>query len=214
MKEIYRILAILSKLPSIGPRSARRILSFLLKKKGPTLSALIYLLEELRSNTHICNQCFNVCFQNPCEICTHPKREPHILCVVADLIDLWAIEELHIYKGHYHVLGGLLSIPHGVGPKNLRIDALIERLLNGPFDSNENKNESYKELILALPSTMEANLTRELILQAISSFDIKITTLAQGMPHGMCVETMDGDTLSTAFFNRQVFARISNKKVL
>src|SRR5579859_3537193 len=129
--EIERLIQLLSKLPGLGPRSARRAALALLKKRDTLLEPLADSLREAADAILTCEICGNLDTQSPCAICSDPRRDPHILCVVEDVADLWALERTAAFRGRYHVLGGTLSALEGIGPEDLRIDALIARAKNG-----------------------------------------------------------------------------------
>ncbi len=146
--EIERLIALMSKLPGLGPRSARRAVLQLIKKKETLLSPLADAMAEAAAKARICSVCGNVDTQDPCAICADNTRDPHALCIVEEVGDLWALERAGAHKGRYHVLGGVLSALDGVGPDDLNIGKLVERLGGGEIT----------EVILALPAAVEGQL--------------------------------------------------------
>ncbi len=199
MSSLGELINIFSKLPSLGPRSARRIVLYLLKNKEKIIPTLMTTIENVRSELSYCHLCGNVDVINPCNICADDKRKNGKLCIVEDIGDLWAIEKSKAFKGTYHVLGGVLSAMDGVGPDQLNIVSLIKRLKSG----------SFKEVIIATNATTEGQITGQYIADECSKFQILITRLAQGIPIGGELDMLDYNTMSTAFTSRSEIKKIS-----
>jgi recombination protein RecR len=193
--EIERLILLLSKLPGLGPRSARRAALHLIKKRellmGPLASALQIAMEKIV----ICKTCGNIDTQDPCAVCVDPRRDPSIIVVVADVADLWALERANVVNGRYHVLGGTLSPLDGVGPQDLSIDALISRA----------HGAEVKELILALNATVDGQTTAHYITELLQGANVKVTRLAHGVPVGGELDYLDEGTLSAAIKQRTLF---------
>lgn len=187
--EFQRVFQILSRLPGMGFRSARRILLYLLKKKDHILPVLVQALQKLQDATVVCSSCYMLDTKNPCALCTDPKRDGQQICVVADVLDVWSFERSHVYRGHYHILGGVLSAVDGVTPSHLTIESL--------------KKRTCSELILALPPTIDGQTTLHFVLQSLKEFDGKITMLGHGIPLGGDFEFLDEGTLAAAFASRK-----------
>lgn len=181
-----------SKLPNLGPRSARRIVLHLLKNKEKLIPFVISSLDNLRSSLTFCQRCGNVDISSPCGICNSDKRKAEKVCVVEDVGDLWAIEKSKAYNGHYHVLGGVLSAIDGIGPDELNLSSLFKRM----------KNNDIKEVILATNATVEGQITAQFIADSCEKNNILVTRLAQGIPIGGELDNLDYNTLSTAFSSR------------
>ena len=173
-KEIDKLIKLIAKLPALGTRSARRIVLHLLKKKETLLPELISALQDMSDNVQKCPVCGNYDTIVPCSVCSDLSRETEVVCVVQDVADLWAMERVGIYKGRYHVLGGILSAIDGVTPEDLNIESLFERLQKG----------SIREVILALPATIDGQITAHYLLSRLKDLPLKVTTLAQGIPVG------------------------------
>jgi len=199
MSSLGELIDIFSKLPSLGPRSARRIVLYLLKNKEKIIPTLMTTIENVRSELSYCHLCGNVDVINPCNICADDKRKNGKLCIVEDIGDLWAIEKSKAFNGTYHVLGGVLSAMDGVGPDQLNIVSLLKRLESG----------SVKEVIIATNATTEGQITGQYIADECSKFQILITRLAQGIPIGGELDLLDYNTMSTAFTSRSEIKKIS-----
>ena len=199
MSSLGELINIFSKLPSLGPRSARRIVLYLLKNKEKIIPTLITTIENVKSELSYCHLCGNVDVINPCNICADDKRKNGKLCIVEDIGDLWAIEKSKAFNGTYHVLGGVLSAMDGVGPDQLNIVSLLKRLESG----------SVKEVIIATNATTEGQITGQYIADECSKFQILITKLAQGIPIGGELDLLDYNTMSTAFTSRSEIKKIS-----
>lgn len=184
-----------AKLPGIGPRSARRLVLQLIRQPERLMQSLIDALTRTMEAVQTCEICGNVDTVNPCHICQDPRRDENLLCVVEDLADLWAIERGNMFKGRYHVLGGTLSALEGRGPEQLNIPQLIARATTGIV----------KEVILATNITVEGQTTAHYVTSQLSSGDIKISRLAQGIPIGGELDYLDDGTLNAAMRARLPF---------
>ena len=185
----------ISKLPGIGKRSALRLALYLLKQPKDFSFGLSKAINELRENIIYCKKCFNISDSELCQICSNPKRNIEIICVVQDIRDVMAIESTSQFNGLYHVLGGLISPMDGIGPSELNIDPLIEKINSGEI----------KEVIFALSSTMEADTTNFYIYKKIESLKIKITTISRGISVGDELEYTDEVTLGRSILSRIPF---------
>jgi recombination protein RecR len=185
--EIERLIALLSKLPGLGPRSARRAALALLKKRDTLLEPLAAAMSEAAAAISSCEICGNLDTQSPCAICSDPRRDPHILCVVEDVADLWALERAGVFRGRYHVLGGALSALDGITPERLNVTQLLERV-----------KQNVDEVILAMNATVEGQTTAHYITDRLSASGIRITRLAHGVPVGGELDYLDEGTLSQA----------------
>lgn len=191
--EIQRLIQSLSKLPGLGPRSGRRLALHLLKKREQLFKPLIEVMTAAEANIKTCQTCFNLDTNDPCALCTDSRRDPHSLCVVEDVSDLWALERANTFRGRYHILGGVLSAIDGVGPQQLTIDALIERVAAG----------GVQEVILALNATVDGQTTIHYLIEQLKPYDVKVSTLAHGVPIGGELDYLDEGTLFTAFQARR-----------
>ena len=187
--EIERLIQLLSKLPGLGPRSARRAALALLKKRDTLLEPLAASLREAADAILTCQVCGNLDTQSPCAICSDSRRDPHILCVVEDVADLWALERAGVFRGRYHVLGGALSALDGVTPDRLNVTSLLERV------------KGIEEVILAMNATVEGQTTAHYLMDLLG--DMKVTRLAHGVPVGGELDYLDEGTLSAAFKARR-----------
>lgn len=184
----------LAKLPGLGPRSARRAVLYLLKRKDALLIPLAESLDKVLKSVHVCAVCGNVDTANPCHICTSHNRDASTLCVVEDVADLWALERAGIYRGRYHVLGGTLSALDGKGPADLRIEQLIKRALN----------DNVAEVILAMNATVDGQTTAHYIHdQFLQGSAVKVSRLAHGVPVGGELDYLDEGTLAAALKSRK-----------
>ncbi len=185
----------MSQLPGIGKRTALRLVLHLLKQPSGQTSRLSSALEELRNSVKFCTQCHNISDVELCEICTNPKRDESLVCVVEDIRDVMAIENTGQFNGLYHVLGGKISPMEGVGPQELTISSLV----------NKAKNGKIKELIFALSSTMEGDTTNFYIYKQLEGLEIKTSTIARGISIGDELEYADEVTLGRSILNRIPF---------
>ncbi len=193
--EIERLIQLLSKLPGLGPRSARRAVLQLIKKKETLLAPLALAMAEAVEKACICSTCGNVDTRDPCTICSDPSRDPTTLCIVEDVGDLWALERAGVHKGRYHVLGGVLSALDGVGPNDLNIGILIERVEKGEI----------KEVILAMNATVDGQTTAHYITDRLQGLTVSISRLAHGVPVGGELDYLDDGTLAAAMKSRRPF---------
>jgi recombination protein RecR len=190
--EIERLIQLLAKLPGLGPRSARRAALVLLKKRDTLLEPLSAALRDAAAAIQTCETCGNLDTTSPCAICRDPRRDGHILCVVEDVADLWALERAGVFRGRYHVLGGALSALDGVTPEKLNAKSLLARAANG-----------VDEVILAMNATVEGQTTAHYLVDTLDSTGIKVTRLAHGVPVGGELDYLDEGTLSAAFKARR-----------
>ena len=193
--EIERLIQLLAKVPGLGPRSARRAALHLIKKKEQLLSPLAAAMAEAADKVRICTTCGNVDTADPCMICTDPRRDASTLIVVEDVSDLWALERAAAMNVRYHVLGGTLSPLDGIGPDQLNIRSLVDRVAGGEV----------KEVILAVNATVEGQTTAHYLTDQLSGFDIKVTRLAHGVPVGGELDYLDEGTLAAALRSRTAF---------
>ena len=193
--EIERLIQLLARLPGLGPRSARRAALFLIKKREQVMAPLASALQVALEKITICRTCGNIDTQNPCTLCTDPRRDDSVLVVVADVADLWALERAHAINARYHVLGGILSPLDGIGPDDLSIATLIKRA----------SDPAVKEVILALSATVEGQSTAHYITDLLHDADVKVTRLAHGVPVGGELDYLDEGTLAAAIRSRTPF---------
>lgn len=193
--EIEQAISLLSKLPTLGPRSARRAVLFLLTKKETHFKPLISALETVYDNIKTCPMCGNMDTQSPCAICSDASRNHALVCVVQDVADLWALERAGAFKGVYHVLGGVLSALDGIGPDELEIESLVQKVSSGDV----------VEVILALPATMEGQTTAHYLSERLSVLGVKVSALSRGVPVGGELDYLDDGTLQMAFKARREF---------
>lgn len=182
----------LSKLPSIGRKTAQRLALHLLKSDRLTVDALTKSLVELKEKIKFCTVCFNISTEDKCEICKSPKRDQTIICVVEDASDIIAIERTNEYNGLYHALGGVLNPLSGIDVEALKIGELLVRL----------KNSEAKEIILALNPTSEGDATSLYLIKVLKDFPVKVTRIARGLPIGGDLEFADSATIGRAFIGR------------
>lgn len=185
--ELEALIGLFSRLPGLGPRSARRIVLKLLRERENGLLPLADALRAAAASVRTCSVCGNLDSSDPCAICAEPLREARI-CVVEGVADLWALERAHVYRGKYHVLGGTLSALSGRGPEDLSVRPLLARLEQG----------SIEEVILALPATVEGAATAHYLTERLRRFSVPLSRLAQGVPIGGALEVLDEGTLATA----------------
>ena len=183
----------LARLPGLGPRSARRAVLHLLKKRETALVPLLKALERVSEQLAVCDVCGNVDTSNPCSICTDPRRDARMLCVVEEVSDLWALDRARLFPGAFHVLGGRLSALDGVRPEDLAIDKLIARVERGGID----------EIVLAMNATLEGQTTAHYLVDRLEKFPVRITQLAHGLPVGGELDYLDEGTLAQALRARR-----------
>lgn len=193
--EIEKLIQLLAKVPGLGPRSARRAALHMIKKKDQLLTPLAGAMADAAEKVQICSVCANVDTQNPCSICTDPRRDSTTIIVVEDVADLWALERAAEMSVSYHILGGTLSPLDGVGPDDLNIRTLVDRVVGGEV----------KELILAVNATVEGQTTAHYITSQLEDLNVKITRLAHGVPVGGELDYLDEGTLSAALRSRTNF---------
>ena len=194
INSLEQLIRTFSKLPGLGPKSAKRIALHLIQNKSNLLK-LSQFLEMVSDEIQICNTCFNIDIYNPCQICISEKRDKNIICIVENISDLWAIEKSKTYQGIYHVLGGALSAIDGNTPDKLNLDNLLTKV----------KDLSIKEVIIATNSTLEGQTTAHYIAKLLEGLDLKISRLANGIPIGTELDYIDEGTLSLALKLRQKF---------
>ena len=192
MNPIQNLIRILSRLPGLGPRSGQRLALHLIKNRHQALPSLIEALQMVQTSIQVCPQCFNWDTTAPCWICQNIKRDPHLICVIESVPDLWAFERSQVFKGLYHVLGGTLSAIDGITPDQLTIQSLINRI----------EKEKIDEIVLALNPTVSGQTTLYYLLECLRNHPIQITTLAQGIPMGGELDYLDDRTLALAFQSR------------
>lgn len=192
-KEIERLVGLFSTLPTMGPRSARRAVLSLLNQPKVRIEPLIQTLQEVLDKVQECPVCGNMDTGAPCSVCSDPRRDKKQVCVVQDIADLWALERAGIFHGVYHVLGGVLSAINGVGPDELRLPQLVERVQGGEIE----------EIILALPATVDGQTTAHYVAQRLEKYPVKLTTLARGVPVGGELDYLDDGTLQMALKSRR-----------
>ncbi|SDR24064.1 recombination mediator RecR [Pseudovibrio sp. Tun.PSC04-5.I4] len=194
--EIERLIQLLSKLPGLGPRSARRAALHLIQKKDQLLIPLAEAMGVAVEHVGICSQCGTVDTSDPCTICSDPRRDSTTIVVVEDVSDLWALERASAVRAHYHVLGGTLSPLDGIGPDDLQISKLVERVEGG----------NVVEVILAVNATVEGQTTAHFITDQLTRFEnVQVTRLAHGVPVGGELDYLDEGTLALALRARTKF---------
>ena len=191
--EIERLIALLSKLPGLGPRSARRATLQLLKKRDQLLGPLSQAMAEAARTVKTCQECGALDTTDPCAICADPNRDAALLCIVEEVGALWAMERGGAYRGRYHVLGGLLSALDGVGPEALRVEELTRRAAD----------EAVREVILALPATVDGQTTAHYLADRLAGADVSVTMLARGVPVGGELDWLDDGTIAQAMRARR-----------
>jgi recombination protein RecR len=193
--EIERLIQLLAKVPGLGPRSARRAALHLIKKKEQLLGPLTAAMGDALDTVCVCSTCGNVDTSDPCTICTDPGRDETTIIVVEDVSDLWALERAAAINARYHVLGGTLSPLDGIGPDDLNIRSLVDRIAAG----------GVAELILAVNATVEGQTTAHYITDQLDGLGVKVTRLAHGVPVGGELDYLDEGTLSAALRSRTAF---------
>lgn len=191
--EIEMLTQALARLPGLGPRSARRAVLHLLKKREGAMVPLLRALDAVNEKLTTCSICGNVDTANPCGICADTRRDARALCVVEEVSDLWALDRARLFPGRFHVLGGRLSALEGVRPEDLGIDSLVRRLEQGGVD----------EVVLAMNATLEGQTTAHYIAERLEGFPVRITQLAHGLPVGGELDYLDEGTLAQALRARR-----------
>ena len=193
--DIETLIDLMARLPGLGPRSARRAVLMLLKRRDAVMAPLALVMAEVAASARDCSRCGNICSADLCEICADDRRATGELCVVEDVADLWAMERGGAFKGRYHVLGGTLSALDSVGPEELRIPQLLDRM----------GEEAIKEVILALNATVDGQTTAHYIADVLAGSGVEITSLAQGVPIGGELDYLDDGTIGAALKARRRF---------
>jgi recombination protein RecR len=191
--EIEALTGALARLPGLGPRSARRAVLHLLKKRETALEPLLAALADVSERLETCGACGNVDTTDPCGVCADPRRDARALCVVEEVADLWALDRSRLFHGRFHVLGGRLSALEGIRPEDLSIDRLVARVEAGGID----------EVVLALNATLEGQTTAHYVAERIERFPVRVTQLAHGLPVGGELDFLDEGTLAQALRARR-----------
>ena len=193
--EIERLIQLLARLPGLGPRSARRAALHLVKRREELMEPLAAAIADAHAKIAICSMCGNVDTRDPCTVCADVTRDPAILVVVENVVDLWALERATAGTGKYHELGGTLSPLDGIGPDDLNLAALVSRV----------RDSTVKEVVLALNATVDGQTTAHYITDLLRDADVKVTRLAYGVPVGGELDYLDEGTLSAAIRSRTPF---------
>ena len=186
----------LARLPGLGPRSARRAVLHLMKRRESALEPLLAALQDVAARLSTCSNCGNLDTSDPCAICADPRRDDRLLCVVEEVADLWALDRSRLFPGRFHVLGGRLSALEGVRPEDLGIDKLVGRVAAGGID----------EVVLAMNATLEGQTTAHYLAERLEKFPIRLTQLAHGLPVGGELDYLDEGTLAQALRARRPIA--------
>lgn len=186
--EIDRLIQLMSRLPGLGPRSARRGVLQLLKKRDSLMRPLSEALDRVADAISICDSCGNIDTRSPCHVCGDHRRDQTTVCVIEDVADLWALDRSETYRGLYHVLGGTLSALDGISPEDLNIDKLVSRVETGDI----------KEVILALGATIDGQTTGHYLAERLEASGVRVTGLAHGLPLGGELDNLDDGTIATA----------------
>lgn len=194
-KSVEQLINEFARLPGIGPKTASRLTFYLLRAGDEQANALAVALHELKATTQLCSLCFNITEADPCPICTDEGRNVQLLCVVEEPLDVAALERSRAYHGRYHVLHGVISPVEGIGPDDLRVAELVQRVEQGDFE----------EIIIATNATLEGDSTALYLQRRLSPFGVRLTRLARGLPVGGDLEYTDEITLGRALEGRQEF---------
>src|SRR5438270_6530660 len=192
-QEIEALSQALARLPGLGPRSARRAVLHLMKKRETALEPLLAALRQVADRLSTCSTCGTVDTSDPCSICRDPRRDDKMLCVVDEVVDLWALDRSRLFPGRYHVLGGRLSALEGVRPEDLAIDSLLGRVGKGGIE----------EVVLAMNATLEGQTTAHYLAERLEGFPVRLTQLAHGLPVGGELDYLDEGTLAQALRARR-----------
>ena len=192
-RDIEALIDLMARLPGLGPRSARRAVLAMLKKREALMAPLAQSLASVALSARDCRICGNIGTSELCAICADPSRATPEICVVEDVADLWAMERSRAFKGRYHILGGTLSALDGVGPEELHIPRLIERI----------SSDRISEIILALNATVDGQTTAHYLADALAGTGVRITSLAQGVPIGGELDYLDDGTIGAALRARR-----------
>ncbi|WP_343116578.1 recombination mediator RecR [Ostreiculturibacter nitratireducens] len=192
-RDIEALIDLMARLPGLGPRSARRAVLHLIKKRGVLMAPLAEAMARVAATARECSICGNIGTSDVCDICRDPKRATGEICIVEDVADLWAMERGQAFRGRYHVLGGTLSALDGVGPDELRIPRLLRRV----------GEEEVREVILALNATVDGQTTAHYIADTLEGSGVSVTSLAQGVPVGGELDYLDDGTIQAALRARK-----------
>ncbi|MEO9469403.1 recombination mediator RecR [Parasphingorhabdus sp.] len=192
-QEIENLVQALSRLPGLGPRSARRAVLHLLKRPETTMKPILAAMEQVEANLVTCTICGNVDTRDPCQICSDPRRDDKALCVVEEVSDLWALDKSRLFPGKFHVLGGKLSALDGVRPEDIAIDKLLKRVEAGGID----------EVVLAMNATLEGQATAHYIAERMEQYPVRLSQLSHGIPVGGELDYLDEGTLAQALRSRR-----------
>jgi len=191
--DIEALIALMARLPGLGPRSARRAVLYMIKRRGALMDPLSDTLFKVASTARECVTCGNISTRETCVICATEKRANGQICVVEDVADLWAMERAGVFAGRYHILGGVLSALDNIGPEDLRIPLLRRRVAD----------EAVSEVILALNATVDGQTTAHYISDELQGIGVSVTSLAQGVPIGGELDYLDDGTISAALKARK-----------
>ena len=194
-RDIEALIETMARLPGLGPRSARRAVLHLIKKRTALMAPLATIMAHVAASARECSRCGNIGTEEICAICANPARQTGEICVVEDVADLWAMERGQAFRGRYHVLGGTLSALDAVGPEELHIPRLLDRIAE----------EGVTEVILALNATVDGQTTAHYIAEALEASGVQVTSLAQGVPIGGELDYLDDGTIQAALRARKRF---------
>jgi recombination protein RecR len=189
---IETLIALMARLPGLGPRSARRAVLHLLRKRALVMAPLAQVMAQVAAEARDCTVCGTITTGEICDICADPRRDAGLVCVVQDVGDLWAMERAGVYRGRYHVLGGLLSALDAVGPEDIGVPRLVARAAG------------LREVILALPATVEGQTTAHVLQEALAGQGVTLSALAQGVPMGGELDYLDDGTIGAALSARRI----------
>ncbi len=190
---LKQLMRLVSKLPGLGPRSARRAVIHLLQNRDALMKPLAQEIQRAADDIATCQLCGNLDLTDPCHICHHPGRDRRTICVVENVADLWALERNSAFKGQFHVLGGTLSALDGIGPEDLRLKELLKRI----------QDDQVEEVILALNATIDGQTTAHFVADQLAGKDLKVTAIAHGVPVGGELDYLDEGTITTALQSRR-----------
>ncbi|MBK1671434.1 recombination protein RecR [Rhodovibrio sodomensis] len=193
VNEIDKLIQLLGRVPGLGPRSARRAVLYLMKRRDQLMLPLAQAMQAAAEKIRACSECGNLDAQDPCAVCRDPERDRQSICVVEDVGDLWALERTSAFKGRYHVLGGTLSALDGRGPEQLNLDRLVRRV----------REQGVGEVILALSATVDGQTTAHYIAEKLTAHGVTVTRLAHGVPVGGELDYLDDGTLTAALNARK-----------
>lgn len=191
--EIERLIQLLARVPGLGPRSARRAVLQLMRRRDSLMLPLADAMREAAERVRACSECGNLDAQDPCAVCRDPERDRRLVCVVEQVGDLWALERTAAFRGRYHVLGGTLSALDGRGPEDLNIDKLLRRV----------REDRVGEVILALSATVDGQTTAHYVGERLAAHEVRVTRLAHGVPVGGELDYLDDGTLTAALSARR-----------